>query len=107
MAGINHGNFARSVGNALEVRGLSFSQAQEEFSGFNRALLSRVRNGYAISAANMLLVCHHLGLDPFDYLDLEKRNIRSQFGVPHKSKVRTGPPVSVVSCETSRTAAET
>lgn len=68
MAEIDHLKLAAAVVDALEQAGLSYAGAVERHPELDRSMLSRACNGKPLSAANHLLVCQTLGLDPFAFL---------------------------------------
>jgi hypothetical protein len=74
MAEIDTDTFADEVAarlTALQVH--SYRRAVENWPALNVAMLSRACSGQPVSAANMLLLCRYLGLDPFVYLIEAKR----------------------------------
>jgi hypothetical protein len=87
MAAIDATKFASAVAAQLKARQLSFNQAQRKFEGITKGMLSRVSNGLVVSAPNMLVICKHLDLDPFDYLNMKAANPHSNFGMSHKEKL--------------------
>lgn len=88
MADIDRSKLAYHVASALDERELSFADAQEKYEGITKGLLSRVRNGIQISAANLLVICFHFELDPFDYLAMDRKNPHSDFGRSHEARRR-------------------
>lgn len=84
MADIRRSKFAGDVTAELKVRKLSLRDAQTQFKGVTAGLLSKIGNEHAVSAENMLAVCHHLKLNPFDYLDIDSPNIRNKFAQRRK-----------------------
>lgn len=68
MADIDRFAFGRAVEHALIDRGLSYREAVILWPDLNVATISRAVNGFVLSAANMLLLCQCLELDPIDFL---------------------------------------
>lgn len=68
MAEIDRIKFAYAVTQALDAAGLSYNAAVEKFDGLDKAMLSRACHGKPLSAANHLLLCRALGLDPYAFL---------------------------------------
>ena len=89
MADIDRTKFAYAVAAKLEREGLSFEGASKRHKGVGKALLSRIRHSHTISAANMLIVCKRLELDPFDFLLTEVPNPKTRFGNRDYSDVST------------------
>lgn len=76
MAEIDRMRFAADVIAVLDREGLSYTAAIERHPDLDRSMLSRACNGKPLSAANFLLVCWALQLDPFGYL-AHPRKIRT------------------------------
>lgn len=86
MPAIDREKLAYHVSGALSRAGLSYREARGKWPGVTPGTLSRICNGIEVSAANLLAVCKALSLDPFDFLDLEKPNPRSRFGMSHHDR---------------------
>ena len=74
MADIDREKFAKDVTRGLEKLGFSYRDAQDRFISITAGMLSKVNSKYRISAENMLTICQHFKLDPFDYLEIEAPN---------------------------------
>ncbi|QPC87398.1 hypothetical protein GA830_12095 [Mesorhizobium sp. NBSH29] len=73
MAEIRWNLFADAVDKRLAVLCYSFTRAVVEWPELNKAMLSRACNAKPLSAANYLLICHLLRLDPHRYFKRDKR----------------------------------
>jgi len=87
MADIDREKFAYAVAAKLDEQELSYSQAVAKYAGITRGLLSKIRNGFPVSAGNMLIICKHFELPPFDYLDIEKRSVHGAKSIARKNKI--------------------
>ncbi|MFC6491156.1 hypothetical protein [Nitratireductor sp. GCM10026969] len=77
MADIDHAAFAAAVTRVLCRAGLSYGKAVETWPELDKAMLSRACSEQRLSAANFLLVCKFMGLDPFAFLIRDKhRRVR-------------------------------
>jgi len=73
MADIDRASFGLVVNEWLRKQGLSYRSASSEWPELNPAMLSRAVNGDVLSAANMLLICDLMGVDPFLFLHRDVR----------------------------------
>ncbi|WP_265518947.1 hypothetical protein [Nitratireductor luteus] len=73
MADIDRAAFAEAIMRVLDRAGLSFGKAVETWPELDKAMLSRACSEKPLSAANFLLVCKVMGLDPFAYLIHDKQ----------------------------------
>lgn len=94
MPEIDREKFSYHVMGKLESRQLTYDRAQRIYPGIKKGLLTKIKQGHVVSAANMLTVCKHLDLDPLEYLDLNARNAHSRYGAPYKEKSVLKQPVS-------------
>lgn len=68
MADIDRFALARAVERCLIDKGLSYREACLMWPDLNIATISRAINGFVLSAANMLLLCQCLDIDPLLFL---------------------------------------
>lgn len=73
MAELDWNRFADAAEQRLEQLDLSFAGAVARWPALNKAMLSRACNGQTLSAANLLLLCRVLELDPFAFVIDDKR----------------------------------
>lgn len=73
MAELDTSAFADDVAAKLQQRGLSYHAAVAKWPELNVAMLSRACSEKTVSAANLLILCRYLGLDPFRYLIVKKQ----------------------------------
>lgn len=75
MAEIDRLTFAVAVASALGEAGLSYTQAVALSPELDKAMLSRAVNGKALSAANYLVLCRALRLDPWNFVVSKGRRL--------------------------------
>lgn len=74
MPDIDRTKFALAVAAALRKRGDPGPREAARRWRLPATMWSHIRFARPISAANMLAVCHHLELDPLEFLDLKADN---------------------------------
>jgi hypothetical protein len=68
VAEIDWRAFGARVAERLEGEGLSYRGAVERWPCLDKSMLSRAVNGRPLSAANYMVVCTALGIDPNAFL---------------------------------------
>lgn len=88
MADINWNDFAAQV--SAKMAGRSFNDMVAAHPELNKAMLSRAINGHVISAANLLLICDVLRLEPFEFLRRDAvSSAAKRGGKPSKQTLKT------------------